>query len=616
MGLSEIFIKVLNMSVTASYVIAVVMVVRLFISKLPKKYSYALWSIAGLRLIFPFSVSWVFSFFNLSFFDGINTAGGQEYVPLNIGFAHTPAVNTGIKPINDAVNSLLPLAEAEGSVNPTQILIFGASVIWIMGIIFVLGYEVFLFLRTKRLVRQAVLYKDNIYECDNIPTPFVMGIIKPKIYIPFHLGEEELSYILCHEKYHIKRHDNIIKIIASLLTVIYWFNPFIWAACFYMNRDMEMSCDEKVISQMGNGVIKDYSTYLLSFATNRGRAPLGPLAFGESSVGKRIKNILSFKKPKVWISVFGIMTVVIIGCVCLTDGQKTAEASDMFSKENETIGAFSFEEKNEAEEISDTFNGVNGTIEVFVPSNEDDASAVFIEESAEAWRERNIKEWAEAFCGRDGKKIISMASDECIEDMKESVNFDTEYPSFGWSSPWPFGWDNGFFEKGGNRYRIVYADDNSAEILYYAVVSDPHIFVWRESLTFKSDDNRFVVTSEKIKFLDSISSGEDFFKAYPDGISGSPMDYVLNGMGEDLNRNVKNTRDSGFDVYNELFNADKAALYILNISDEAVSTSVNVENGECYVTVVFKEDGTTLKILMIKPYEKDGIWFPNLLIKG
>ena len=138
MELSEVFIKVFNMSITASYVIAVVMAVRLFIGKLPKKYSYALWSIVGLRLIFPFSVSSVFSFFNLSFFDGINYSGGQEFVPLDIGFAHTPAVNMGIKPINGAVDSLLPLAEAESGANPTQILIFVISVIWIMGIIFIL----------------------------------------------------------------------------------------------------------------------------------------------------------------------------------------------------------------------------------------------------------------------------------------------------------------------------------------------------------------------------------------------------------------------------------------------------------------------------------------------
>ncbi len=614
MELSGIFIKVFNMSITASYVIAVVMAVRFFIGRFPKKYSYALWSIVGLRLIFPFSVSSVFSFFNLSFFDGINSSGGQEYVPLDIGFAHTPVVNLGIKPINNAVNSMLPLAEAESSVNPMQLLTFGISVIWIMGIIFILGYEMFLFLRTKRLVRQAVFYKDNIYECDNIPTPFVTGIVKPKIYIPFRLSEEELSYILCHEKYHIKRYDNIVKIIASLITVVYWFNPFIWVAYFYMNRDMEMSCDEKVISQMGNGVIKDYSMSLLSFASNRRRIPLGPLAFGESSVGKRIKNVLSFKKPKVWISVFGIMTVIIIGGVCLTDGKETAEASDMFSKVNETIESFgSFEGTHETGKIFDTFNGVNEMIEVFGSHSEDEA--VFIEESAEAWRERNIKAWAEAFCGRDGKKIISMASDECIESMKESVNFDTEYPSFGWSSPWPFGWSHGFFEKEDNQYRIVYTDDNSAEILYYAVVSDPHIFVWRESLTFKSDDSRFVVTSEKIKFLDSISSGNDFFKAYPDGINETPIDYAANGMGEDLNRNVKNTRDSGIDVYGELFKPDTAALYILNISDEDVDTKISMEQGECYVTVVFKEDGLTLKILMTRPYGEDGIWLPKLIVK-
>ncbi len=323
-ALNDIFIKLLNMSITASYVIIIIMAVRFFFRKLPKKYSYFLWIIAGLRLIFPFSLTSAFSFFNLNNFAKVNSGTNlQEYIPLDIGFADTPTIDTGVSVLNKTVNYFLPPAQNTNSINPLQIVLFFAVIIWLIGITLIIGYEIFLYFRTKKLVKKAVLYKDNIYECDNIPTPFVTGIVSPKIYIPFRLKEPELSLILHHENYHIKRRDNIIKAISSLIVTIYWFNPIIWAAYFYMNRDMEMSCDEEVISKMGNEAIKNYGSSLLSFAINKRCLPLGPLAFGESYVSKRVKNILKFKKPKMWISVFCVFIVIIIGIVCLTNGNKT-----------------------------------------------------------------------------------------------------------------------------------------------------------------------------------------------------------------------------------------------------------------------------------------------------
>lgn len=569
MDINEIFIKLFNMSITASYVILIIMAVRIPLKKFPKKYSYALWSIAGLRLVFPFSLKSVFSLFNLSFFTDINIGNsGPEYIPLNIGYANTPAVNTGIVPINNAVNSLMPAAEVYNSVNPMQIWIAAAVFIWISGIVLILGYEAFLLFRTKKLVKQAVLYKENIYECNNIPTPFVIGLIKPKIYIPFRLNKAKLSYILYHEKYHIKRHDNLIKSIAFLLAAVYWFNPFIWAAYFCMIRDMEMSCDEKVISEMGNSIIKDYSTSLLSFASNRRRLPLGPLAFGESAAGKRIKNILSFKTPKMWISAAGVLTIIIIGAVCLTNGEKTVNANDY-----------------------DTFIA------------------------------DNIKTWANAFCGRDGKTIAKMASPECLADMNLSVEFDTEYNSFGWSSPWPFfglaelSMEESVIEEkpakktDEERYNIVIHPDNaSADIFYYALVSDPHVFVWKETLTFEIKNDNFIMTSEKIDFLDSISSKEDFFKAYPYEITeDSQMNYTTNGLGEILNNNAK----SEYQLYRELFNPKTALLSILNIQSEAVETETITENNKCYVIIKFKENTDKIKVLMTQPYGKDGVWLPQ-----
>ena len=333
--LNDIFIKLLNMSITASYVIIIILAVRFLIRKFPKKYSYYLWSVVGLRLIFPFSITSAFSFLNFNMFTNVNTGiGGAEYIPSDIGFADMPVIDVGVNSVNETINNILPQAEAYNSVNPMQIVIFGISFLWVTGMFIILGYEIFLFFKTKNLIKKAVFYKDNIYECDNIPSPFVRGIIKPKIYIPFRLGEKEFSYIICHEKYHIKRYDNIIKAISSFILIVYWFNPFIWAGYFYMNMDMEMSCDEKVISEMGNCVIKDYGNTLLSFALNRRYLPLGPLSFGESFAGKRIKNILKFKNPKLWISFLGVFIVIIIDAVCLTNGN-SADEEDDFAVETE-----------------------------------------------------------------------------------------------------------------------------------------------------------------------------------------------------------------------------------------------------------------------------------------
>lgn len=332
--LGDILIKLLNMSITATYVIIIIMAVRFLLKKFPKKYSYYLWGIVGFRLIFPFSITSVFSFFNLDTFRNINSGNyGMEYIPLDIGFIDTPMVDIGVGSVNKTVNSLFPAAEIQNSINPMQIYIFIAVIFWILGIITILTYELFLFFRMKRVVKKAILYKDNIYECDNIKTPFIMGFIRPKIYIPFRLSEKEFSYILCHEKYHIKRHDNIIKIIAFFILIIYWFNPFIWLAYFYMNKDMEMSCDEKVILEMGVDSIKGYSYSLLSFAINRRKLPFGHIAFGESYVGKRVKNILRFKKPKLWISIVGILIVFTISVVCITNKSeviKEIKANDIF----------------------------------------------------------------------------------------------------------------------------------------------------------------------------------------------------------------------------------------------------------------------------------------------
>ncbi len=339
-----LFLRILNMSITASYVILAVLLLRIIIRKVPKAFSYGLWAVVGFRLICPISFHSIISVFNLRLFHfntKVSSVGTMNYIPKNIGYMKAPEISTGIIQADTFMNSRLPAAHLAASINPMQVYIFLFTLLWIIGIITFIVYSIASYNRLHRMVSKAVLLRENIYECDKIPTPFVLGIIKPRIYIPFHLNDKELNYILHHENYHIKRRDYIIKPIAYLILTLYWFHPLVWIAYFCMNEDMEMSCDEKVLKDIGLAVKYDYSKSLLSFAVNRRFIATGPLSFGETNAKERINNILRFKKPKIWVS-------VIVGLVCLL--VVFACAANPFSKANATEGRV----KNNTEEGADS----------------------------------------------------------------------------------------------------------------------------------------------------------------------------------------------------------------------------------------------------------------------
>ncbi|ROR29170.1 rod shape-determining protein MreC [Mobilisporobacter senegalensis] len=310
--LQSLFFKIFYMSITASYIILAILLIRIMIRRAPKKFSYLLWSVVGFRLVCPVSFSSIFSIFNLNL-QLRKTMGNNgetiNYISNQMDMMEVPKTITGAASQNEVINSDL-LTVPTVNVNPIEMLIYGATLVWIAGIAILLIYSTISYIKLKKRISTAVILKENIYECDNIPTPFVLGVIRPKIYIPFHLCENEISYILMHEQYHIKRMDHIIKPFSFLILSIYWFNPLVWISYYCMNKDMEMSCDEKVLNDIGISVKGDYSQSLLSFAVNRRFPDSNPLAFGEINVKERIKNILDFKKPRLWVS-------LIIGSVCM-----------------------------------------------------------------------------------------------------------------------------------------------------------------------------------------------------------------------------------------------------------------------------------------------------------
>lgn len=302
--LQKLFLQILDMSFTASMVILVVLAARLLLKKAPKIYSYALWSVVLVRLIFPVSLESVVSMLPIK----------ATSVSQGIANMTQPETATGIPVINSVAQTSLTPSTPYASADPLQIWIFVGALIWAIGFVSLLLYSAISLMKLRKRLKSAVHCNENVYSSNRINTAFVMGVFRPNIYLPAHLSDQEKNYILLHEQTHIRRFDHIIKLVGFLVLCVHWFNPLVWLAFFLSAKDMEMSCDEAVIKRLGNGVKGDYSSSLLTLATNRRLIGGTPLAFGEGDTKGRIKNVLRYKKPKVWA--LSLATIVLIA-VCI-----------------------------------------------------------------------------------------------------------------------------------------------------------------------------------------------------------------------------------------------------------------------------------------------------------
>jgi len=303
--MSELFLTVLNMSLTASYVILIVIPVRLLLKKAPKAVSYALWSVVAFRLIIPFSFESMLSLMPR------NT--DTVPIPHDIVYQQSPQINSGIKAADSFVNRTLPAPAVVAGANPLRIYLEIGAYIWILGVISLLVYSLVSVLRLKRELEGAQLIEKNIFEAKNLRTPFVLGLINPRIYLPVGLSKEDQNYILIHEQIHIRRKDHVIKTIAFLIVSIHWFNPLVWIVFKLMNTDMELSCDERVLKVMNKDIRKPYANSLLSLAAGRHILNGSPLAFGEGNVKGRIKNVLNYRKFSFWVIAVSVVAVIIVG---------------------------------------------------------------------------------------------------------------------------------------------------------------------------------------------------------------------------------------------------------------------------------------------------------------
>ena len=338
--MSKLFLELLNLSIMAGWLILAVLVVRICFKKAPKYIRCILWGLVGLRLMFPFSIESIFSL----------VPSGKVIEP-EIVYDLNPAINSGSGVIDNTTNQLMMdsfAPDMQNSVNPLQIVTFIASNLWVLGVIVMLIYCAISYILVRRKVFDAVKKEGNVYESERVVTPFVLGIFRPRIYIPYEMDEDARNYVVEHEKAHIKRGDHISKLVGFLVLSVYWFNPLIWVAYILLCKDIELACDEKVLKSIGETQKKNYSRVLLQYSVSPKMIAACPLAFGEVAIKQRIKNVLNYKKPAFWIVAVAIVVCVVVA-VCFMTSPK-AETNELLP--DETIAG--------GEEITDTQEGSSG----------------------------------------------------------------------------------------------------------------------------------------------------------------------------------------------------------------------------------------------------------------
>ncbi len=314
--------KLLNMSLTASVVIGLVIVLRLLLKKAPKIISYALWGIVLFRLLCPVSIESDLSLFGL--LDTPVAENGTltsriEYVPDDIVHTEHPAIVLPFPGAADAINHTLPQGEEQLVADPMEAPVAIAAYVWMTGVLGLGIYAIISYIRLRKKLITASLLRDNIYLADEISSPFVMGLFRPKIYIPSFMEEKEQSYIVMHEQHHIRRLDHVTKLLAFAALCIHWFNPLVWVAFIMAGKDMEMSCDEAVVKKMGTDILPDYAASLLSLATGKHIIAGMPLAFGAGDTKGRIRNLVSWKKPAFWVMLVAVLACAILAVCLLTN---------------------------------------------------------------------------------------------------------------------------------------------------------------------------------------------------------------------------------------------------------------------------------------------------------
>lgn len=338
--MTDLFIKLLDMSLSASWIVLAVIAARLVLKKAPRWMICGLWVLVALRLLCPFSLESALSLipdwdFSKQVVSSTEEANDGELLAL---YSHSteivPEGETGRMEgygiISSSDGETLVIKDlGKPNAPPDWYHIF--SILWLAGMVLMVVYAVFSYLRIRRKVRIAIELGNGVYICDYIDTPFILGILKPKIYLSSAMDPSDAAYVLAHERAHLKRKDHWWKPLGFVLLCIHWFNPLLWIAYILLCRDIELACDERVIKSMGKPEKKAYSEALLKCSVPRHMIVACPLAFGEVGVKQRVKSVLHYKKPGFWGLVVGFLVILVIG-VCFLTEQPKAELTSPFEE--------------------------------------------------------------------------------------------------------------------------------------------------------------------------------------------------------------------------------------------------------------------------------------------
>ena len=432
--MSNLFSQVLNMSMTGSVVILLVMLARLILKRAPKVFSYALWSVVLFRLLCPVAFTAPVSVLNAlepEVQEASESTSVVYFIPAEVtqdpDFTFIPAKN----------QSEMESVQAEESQHSPLDLMTVASYVWLTGTGIMMLYSVIQYIRLRGKLVGAVVYRRNVYRTDYIDTPFVMGIFSPKIYLPSDVPMNERKYIIAHERHHIRRCDHIIKLLAYLALCIHWFNPLVWAAFILAGKDMEMSCDEAVIRKMGSQIRADYSASLLRLATHKKIIAGMPLAFGEGDTKGRVMNMAKWKKPRLWVSFISLVlcAAVLVACAVnpadeeYSDEQQTEQLPLVDSVELEPVVDGSMI-------ITDTELVQYGTLKMLLPSGfaarEQDGAIVLMKDSIDVG---GITCWSHPGFEPDADDMVewmkALGIPELQEDYEVPIGYMAEGSSYG-----------------------------------------------------------------------------------------------------------------------------------------------------------------------------------------
>lgn len=469
MEMEMIFLNVFNRSLAAGWLILAVIVVRFLLKKAPRRLSCVLWAVVAVRLLCPFFPASSFSLI----------PSGETISAEAVRFAPAPAIDSGIPALNEALNPMIGerFAPAPGtSVNPLYIWTAVAGIVWLVGVAVMAGYALLSSLRMRSVVREAVPLEsgaalpDNVWLCDAVRSPFILGIVRPKIYLPSGITREQMLCILAHEQAHVERLDHCLKPFGWLLLSVYWFHPLVWIAYMLFCRDLELACDEKVVGGMDLDGRKAYSHALLACSLQRKMIFSYPLAFGEIGVRERVKGILHYRKPAGWLAAVAVLACAAVAVCFLTDPKEKADDSKIryldqwYSRSDlsaETIAWLEWYNGLSAEEqlaVSsvphDLYDqaGYGGRADVAVETVDAEHDAVGAEDMPD-----NAKDYMDA--GRDA--VDTVQAGEGAEDP--AIHTGTLSTAFGipLQLPGNEGWiqDIEYRQPDGNTVEVEYWDD-------------------------------------------------------------------------------------------------------------------------------------------------------------